>query len=201
MTQEPDEEAKVQQREVQRMLGRCLLRLQQYERLIKAIMAANVVSAPLRELEAARAKRAKSVARKTLGTLVGELVGSFLVAGEPEMMQDAPDHCASVSVRFALGLSDEDYAQTEAELGELVLLRNTLVHHFIDQHDLWSLDGCRHAQESLNADYRRIDQHYQRLQSWAEDLGRMQRYLAEHVRSDEFRDQLFGDAVPTGPGG
>lgn len=22
------------------------------------------------------------------------------------------------------------------------LLRNTLVHHIIDQHDLWTLDGC-----------------------------------------------------------
>lgn len=22
------------------------------------------------------------------------------------------------------------------------LLRNTLVHHFIDQHNLWTLDGC-----------------------------------------------------------
>ena len=40
MTTPPvDGELQVSQREVQRLLGRCLLRLQQYEHLIKAIVA------------------------------------------------------------------------------------------------------------------------------------------------------------------
>lgn len=203
MIQEPDEEARAQQREVQRMLGRCLLRLQQYERQIKAIMADHEMSAPVQAVETARVKRAEGVARKTLGTLVGELVGSFLVGGEPEVVPDAPDdlsdHRATVSIRFTLGLSPEDYAQTETELRELVQLRNTLVHHFIDQHDLSSVEGCRRAQEALEADYRRIDQHYQRLRSWAEDMDIARRHVAEYARSDEFRDLVISGAVPAGP--
>lgn len=203
MIQEPDEEARAQQREVQRMLGRCVLRLQQYERQIKAIMADHEISARVQEVETARAKRAEGVARKTLGTLVGELVGSFLVAGEPDDIPDTPDdpsdHRATVSIRVRLGLSAEDYAQTETELRELVQLRNTLVHHFIDLHDLWSVEGCRRAQEALDADYMRIDQHYQRLLSWAEDMDTARRHVAEHARSDEFHEWVVSGTVPAGP--
>lgn len=203
MTQEPDEETKAQQREVQRMLGRCMLRLQQYERQIKAIMAAHEISAPIQELQDAQSKRAESVARKTLGTLVGELVGSFLIAGEPDTMPDLQDdtsgHRATVSIRFTLGLSAEDYAQTEAELRELVQLRNSLVHHFIDQHDLWSVEGCKRAQEALDADFRRIDTHYHRLRTWAEDIQRAGQQVEEYVQSDEFRDKVFSDTVLDSP--
>ena len=184
------------------MLGRCMLRLQQYERLIKAIMAGHEISAPVQEVEAARAKRAEVAGRKTLGTLVGELVGSFLVAGEPDDIPDTPDdpsdRRATVSIRFKLSLSAEDYAQTETELRELVQLRNTLVHHFIDLHDLWSVEGCRRAQEVLDADYMRIDQHYQRLWSWAEDMDRALRDVAEYARSDEFRELVVSGTVPAG---
>ena len=38
------EELKTRQHEVQRLLGRCLLRLQQYEKLVKAIVAHHQVS-------------------------------------------------------------------------------------------------------------------------------------------------------------
>ena len=35
------------QREVQRLLGRCLLRLQQYERLLKALVAHHELAGPM----------------------------------------------------------------------------------------------------------------------------------------------------------
>jgi len=39
------------QREVQRLLGRCLIRIQQYERLIKAIVAHHDISGPAHALD------------------------------------------------------------------------------------------------------------------------------------------------------
>jgi len=45
-TQPLEEELQTLQRDVQRMLGRCLLRLQQYEKLMKAIVAHHEISAP-----------------------------------------------------------------------------------------------------------------------------------------------------------
>lgn len=52
MTAVSDEALQALQHEVQRLLGRCLLRLQHYERLIKAIMADYEISGPARALEA-----------------------------------------------------------------------------------------------------------------------------------------------------
>jgi hypothetical protein len=50
------------QREVQRLLGRCLVRLQQYERLMKSILAHHELSGPLHQLEAQRVERLESFA-------------------------------------------------------------------------------------------------------------------------------------------
>jgi hypothetical protein len=143
-------------REVQRLLGRCLLRLQQYERLIKSMVAHHEISGPIHTLEAVQAERIANTARLTLGTLVGDLLGSYLVPNEIgtpiEAMASCPDDAISFGMRMHLELSDSDFAQTENELKELVLLRNNLVHHFIDQHDLGSLDGCRSATDEAVAE-------------------------------------------------
>lgn len=52
------------------------MRLQLYERLLKTIVAHGEISGPVRDLEASRAGRVESAARKTLGTLIGEFLGS-----------------------------------------------------------------------------------------------------------------------------
>ena len=132
------------QQDVQRLLGRCLLRLQQYERLMKAIVAHHEISGPAHSLEAIRAARIEDAATKTLGTLVGQLFGSYVVTdgnGGEERDDDLPGDVISFRTRVQLSLSAQDYANTQADLKDLVSLRNTLVHHFIDQHDLWTVDG------------------------------------------------------------
>lgn len=99
-------------------------------------------------------------------------------------------------MRIHLSLSAEDYAQTQDGLRELVSLRNNLVHHFIDQHDLWTLGGCREAHEALAAAYARIDQHFERLRGWAEHMDQARRLAAEFVQPDTFRDLVIHDIAP-----
>ena len=74
-----DEDLQAQQREVQRLLGRCLLRLQQYERLMKGIVAHHDISGPAHELASVRAARVHEASMKTLGTLVGRLFVSCIL--------------------------------------------------------------------------------------------------------------------------
>ena len=69
MTNFADNDLLTLQHEVQRLLGRCLLRLQQYERLIKAMVAHHRLSGPIHDLERSRAAQVDATARKTLGTL------------------------------------------------------------------------------------------------------------------------------------
>ena len=169
-----DEELQTLQREVQRMLGRCLLRLQQYEQLMKAIVAHHEISASGSPLESNQAERIADAANKTLGTLVGTLLGTYVTSGEQDEVAepDTPDNIISFKMKMSLRMSAEDFDTTQNDLKELVLLRNNLVHHFIDQHDLWSQDGCRGAQESLAAAYSRVDQHFEQLRGWAEHMDR-----------------------------
>jgi hypothetical protein len=84
MTTLSDDALQALQRKVQRFLGRCLLRLQQYERLIKAIVAHHEISgtADADALEADRAARVAANGCKTLGKLVGDLLGSYVVTNE-----------------------------------------------------------------------------------------------------------------------
>lgn len=202
MTSSTDDALPMLQREVQRLLGRCLLRLQQYERLLKAIMAHCEIAGPVRALETAREARIAETGRKTLGQLVGELLGSFVLPNADDTplgtTSSFADDIDSFSLRINLGLSDADFARTENELKELVVLRNGLVHHFIDQHDLGSLDGCRNGQDALVATYGRIDKHFVRLREWAKDMEQCRRLVAEFIQSDEFRDLDVNGILPDG---
>jgi len=178
MTTLSDDTLQTLQHEAERLLGRCLLRLQQYERKIKAIMSHHEVSGSA----SVRASRIAGTARKTLGSLVGDLLGSYVVTNEIgtflEATTSSPEDVPSVSMRMWVELSDADYARTKNELEEFVILRNNLVHHFIDQHDLGTLDGCRAAHDALASAYSRIDQHFEQLQEWVEDSVNVSRTLA-----------------------
>ncbi len=202
MTKSSDDEAKALQRDVQRLLGRCMLRLQQYERQIKTIVANQEFSGAVHDLEAVRAARVDGAARKTLGALVGEFLGSFKLSGDtvtsPEAAADPPDGGATVSFRMGWSLQEDDLERVKAELKELVQLRNNLVHHFIDQHDLWSVDGCHRAQAALIADYDRIDQCYGRLEDCATEMDQMLHYAAESAQTETFRDLVIHGIAPDG---
>ena len=164
-------------------------------------MAHHKISRPVHDLETLKAARIADTARKTLGALVGELLGSVVTnqTDTPdEETTSFPEDVNSVSMSIHKGLTDADFAQTENELKELVLLRNNLVHHFIDQHDLWSLDGCRGAHDALVADFNRIDQHYERLRRWAEGLERTKRMMADLIRSDVFHELVVNGIAPDG---
>ncbi len=195
-----NEELQTLQREVQRMLGRCLLRLQQYEQLMKAIVAHHEISASGSPLESNQAERIADAANKTLGTLVGTLLGTYVTSGDQDDVAepDAPDNIISFKMKMSLRMSAEDFDTTQNDLKELVLLRNNLVHHFIDQHDLWSQDGCRGAQESLVAAYSRVDQHFEQLRGWAEHMDQARRLAAEFAQSDAFRDLVINGIAPDG---
>ncbi|MCA1775734.1 MAG: hypothetical protein LC676_09045 [Loktanella sp.] len=133
------------QQEVQRLLGRCMLRLQQYERVIKVLVAHHSLSGPIHDLERVCTARIDGTAGKTLGSLVGELIGSYVVADgirPPEdAMTDSPEAPDWFAMHMAVRLPDTDFARVACELREMVDLRNDLVHHFNVLHLVCSRRG------------------------------------------------------------
>ena len=189
------------QHEVQRLLGRCLMRLQQYEQLLKSMIAAQQFSGTPETLPHIIDVRKAEASGKTLGKLIGRLMGDYIMKEGSEPPDDAPDH-HSDSIHFAfriqLNLPDESYESIKADLRELVTLRNALVHHFIEMHDLWTVDGCLHAQDALSHSYAKIDRQFEQLSTFAGDMVETRRMAAEAMQSPQFRDMLVNGIAPNG---
>jgi len=202
MTMSNDDELRTLQQDVQRLLGRCMLRLQQYERLIKAMVADHKLSGQMDALKQIRSAQIDATAGKTLGTLVGDLIGSYVVADEinppEETTTNSPENVNWFAMHMTLGLPDAEFVRVKRELREMVLLRNNLVHHFIDQHDISSSDGCCGAQKTLITAYALIDQHLGQLWQWAETMVKTRQAMSEALLSEKVIDFVVNGISPDG---
>jgi hypothetical protein len=206
MTTPPtDDPLQTLQHEVQRLLGCCLLQLQQYERLFKTIVAHHKIAVPAHNTELINpesilTERVANTNSKTLGTLVGQFIGSCAVPHEgdtpAEVSESAPENDNSIELLMQISFSAEDYVRTEKDLKELVSLRNNLVHHFINQHDLQNLDGCRGAHDALITAYSRINQRFEQLRGWAKQMDQTRQMMVKHVQSDAFYDFRVNGIAP-----
>lgn len=190
------------QREVQRLLGRCMLRLQQYETLMKDILARHELSATLSSLEAQLGQRSDRFSGKTLGQLVQSFFDSYVVASGREV--DPPRSPAIHPAQFAFAyklsiqMSNDDHAKVKSSIDEMVSLRNELVHHFTGRFDLGSTHGCVEAAKHLEASYVQIDNHYAELKAWANDLNEILVQMANWMRSKEFEELILNGVSPDG---
>lgn len=193
------DELKVAQHEVQRLLGRCLLRLQQYEILMKRILALHDVSGPSTELVARRDKRVTKLATTNLGLLAKRLFESFVVvrdgsASDSETCSFEKGAEDQVRIRTVtrMEMEPKDFATTKKAVEDLVQMRNSLVHHFIEEFDMWSEDGCAKGVQHLVACYGRIDGHFDQLRSWATAMQEATQVQMSFVNSPAFVDFLDG---------
>lgn len=171
-----------------------MLRLQEYERVLKRILANHEFAGPVESLETQLAAQDEKFAGKTLGNLVSSLFERLAVPEgykrdllpEDDLQLDRP--CFAFSYRIAMEPSK--LAETRAALVELVGLRNELVHHFIERFDLYSDEGCTAAVEHLRGCYERIDFHHRQLMAWVHGLEQAGAQMASFAQSEAFRDVL-----------
>ena len=183
---------------MQQRLGQCVVQLQAYEGLIKAILAECEVSGTANGTD--RDARAADTGRKTLGVLVGQLMGSFLTA-EPQTSAPADepkpaDGLASFRIRMQIGIPADEFARIECDLKDFVCLRNELIHQFIERHDLKTANGCRAAEGALIAAHCRIERHWDDLKQWAQDLIQTRQQFVDLLGSEMVRGILVSGKVP-----
>lgn len=189
------------QRDVQRKLGRCLVRLQQYEILLKAMVAHGDIEGPPEQLQALQAEKIASAKKKTMGTLVGLLTENYLTAGGVE--EDGDDESPGnggmwVRHRFQMSLDAERYEAVKTDLKELVDLRNELVHHFLERFNIWEEEGCTAADAFLEESYETIDGHYLTLREWARGMDNARTMMASFMETTAFKDMFFDGIQPDG---
>ena len=186
------------QRDVQRKLGRCLIRLQQYEILLKALVAHADIAGPPTELQAVQDAQLACTQKKTLGTLVGMLTERHLTSADEDDGTEEPlgDGGIWFRFRFNLGLDANQHQATAAALKELVDLRNELVHHFLQRFNIWEPQGCIAADAYLDASYETIDGHYLTLRGWAQGMDEARAAMASFMRTAAFEDLLVNGIAP-----
>ncbi|UVM20057.1 OST-HTH/LOTUS domain-containing protein [Pseudomonas wadenswilerensis] len=199
VTTMPSDDVPAIQHIVQRKLGRCLLRLQQYERQLKAIVAHVELSGAADRLSIIREQKIAYAQNKTMGTLMGILTESFLTPPLPneEESQIQANVGDQIGLRYGcrLEMTAEHYEAMKADLKELVDLRNKLVHHFIERFDLWSESGCQAADGFLEESYETINRHCLNLQCWVKTLFEARAKIASFIQSQSLEDVFDGIRV------
>ncbi|MDT7517964.1 hypothetical protein RAE19_04295 [Rhodoferax sp. TBRC 17660] len=191
------------QREVQRKLGRCLIRIQQYELLLKEMLAKREVS-----LQTGRKGLVPEDSEsnfKTLGQLAGELTDEYFQPTLTDAETPLPDKSTdekeqppgSFHLSFSVSIAPEAHAKMVKELQELVDLRNDLVHHFLEGQDLLSEQGCIAADMYLQDCYSEIDRHLASLREWAKSSNESKLSMAAFVISPEFQEFLLAGMKPS----
>lgn len=190
------------QRDVQRLLGRCMLRLQQYERLLKAILASHELAGTADTLEVQRAERAEKVSGLSLGLLAKAMFETYVVPEgfERDLLPDSktPTDRISMAFSFRLSMSPEDWKQTKAAIEDLVDMRNDLVHHLIERYNVWTEEGCAAAARHLDDCYQRIDRHFNELLAWNKGMEEARGMAAQFAQSPVFLDLLLNGIAPDG---
>jgi len=193
-------------REVHRKFGRNLLRLQQYEKLVKILVAEQTLSGNVNDLGNARSLRHETVANKTLGQVVGDLVGNFIAPAKTttDSIDNDEDECDPTlpffQANFRIEFSEENFKRTKQNLTNLVDLRNELVHHFLDKHDLMTEPGCLAADAYLDECFKQIDAYWIELQQWAKHSDDLRTQLASYMKTPEFRDFIKHGIMPGNAG-
>lgn len=203
-TPSPSEDFVVVQREVQRKLGRCLIRLQQYEMLLKSLVAVQEIAGTLSELPGIVPRQQSALSKKTLGHVVGLMTDNYLAPplspdNEPKDEDDstAPNE-SWFAVRFQIELPAKKHERAVADLAALVSLRNELVHHFLENQDIWTEAGCVEANAYLVSCYQQIDERYEELRAWANSSLAARQAMADILGTPEVRDCLEHGILPGG---
>ncbi|MCJ2184712.1 OST-HTH/LOTUS domain-containing protein [Novosphingobium sp. 1949] len=198
MSQSPPNALQVIQRELSEKLGQCVLNMQTYETLIKSIIAHHEISGSTLSVDTD--SRTMNSRKKTLGTLVNEMLGSFLTAEETSRHSDAAfgqhGDGPSFHIKIGIAVSADDYNQIVRDLKDFVSLRNDLIHHFLERHDIASYDGCRVAEKALIEANHQIERHLDDLRTWGKDLDQAKLAMAELVQSAVVQDFLVTGKIP-----
>lgn len=191
MQQQLDEFIPILQGRVFHKVGRCLLRLQQYEQWMKTLLTnRELVGNTAADLQQGLAKRKDKFGTQTLGQLLAELTGRHLQPAQDERQDQLADTGLDepmFSIRFSQEMDEEQYQKTCQDLKDLLALRNELVHHLIERFDLLTKESCLAALRYLDDALQKIADHRQELRDWLKSHLAAREAAVELLRSPDFQ--------------
>lgn len=182
-------------------LGRCLVRVQSIELVLKRLLASRSFGGTVQELETWMTARHSDYATNTLGTLVNELLERYLVSESYEA-QEAPDPPESTHIYFrfenVVTMEDARLLEMRALFKSLVATRNDIVHHLVERFPLKTPEGCAEAHAVLAAFESTLGAVGDELKRWTEARDKALQVHAEFMKSPDFHNYLMDGILPDG---
>lgn len=182
-------------------LGKTLVRVQALELLLKRLLASRSFGGTVEDIETWMSKRHADYATNTLGTLVNELLASYLVS-DSYVAEEAPDPPTDTHIYFrfesVVTMESERLLEMRTLFKGLVATRNDIVHHLAELFPLKTLDGCREASAFLANFESNLRRAGEELKGWAETHDKAVRLHAEVLKSPEFNNYLLDGILPDG---
>jgi hypothetical protein len=194
-------ELRTAQDDVHLRLGKCLVQIQAVEYILKRLLAVRSFGGAIDTLEMQLATRHEDYKTNTLGTLVKELLMVFALprGKEPPSAKEDPN-CDKIQLHFSMSMqfAEEELADISQSLGNLVALRNKVVHHLLELHPLRTIEGCQQAVRFLE-DFAALTAHHRKqLEEWAEVHDKAKLAMSEFMQTPAYRDMLIDGIFPDG---
>lgn len=180
------------QEELQRKVGRNLLRFQQIERLMKHLVINARLTTSASGIPPAQAERKAKIQTRSMGQVLKQFFED--VVGEPKEDDSATTPVATAQVtttfRVYVGADAEQIRQYQDQFGQMLEQRNQLVHHFLSEWPLSSEAAIRAAIEHLDLQRKQVIPLHDHLQSMVDQLRDTHKELAAFLNSEEGHRQF-----------
>ena len=173
-----------------RKIGRNVVNLQRFERMLKLIIVRSNVQGYASELAKIHQDRTKETSHRTLGLLVKEFLDTVYSTDDP--FSEGPADALNeiwISHAFRVQANADSISKRERELREVVEERNSLIHHWLAEVDFDSIDECQELISRLDAQDDRLKPHYESLMRELGDMQAAQNELRRLLEA-ELRESL-----------
>jgi hypothetical protein len=174
-----------------RKIGRNVVNLQRFERMLKLIIVRSNIKGYASELAKVHQARTKEASHKTLGSLVREFLKIVYDTEDPHSSDPADDlNEIWLSHAFRIESNAGLISRRERELQEVVEERNLLIHHLLAEVDFDSVDECQKLISQLDEQNDRLTPHFDWLMQLIGSIQIAQQELAKQLEN-QLRESLL----------
>ncbi|WP_315808057.1 hypothetical protein [Pseudomonas sp. C9-3] len=149
--------------EVFRLLGKMIVNLQNYERMLKTLVSSsNVHFLPDHPGDPFEPSRSR-VSKMTLGMLAREFTTGTMATNDA-LDEEPPE--VHFGFRFRIQSEGPILEMLDQDIRQLVQIRNDLAHHFTAMFDLSTTAGCELAIAHFEENTPFVHEQYQSMHSW-----------------------------------
>ncbi|MBL3556875.1 MULTISPECIES: OST-HTH/LOTUS domain-containing protein [Marinobacter] len=193
-------------RNIVALVGKCILKLQNYELGLKRFLATSEFSVTAGEPSTNLHQRRQRYSGMTLGQLIKEFTGSYISLESPEGSDEETEangkeahYSPEFQLQFSIKLNEDEYITFCESLSTLVTLRNEIVHQFLSKHALQNQSGCLDAEKYLTEALDLIDHHVGKLNEFFEFRATAGRYLIQSMESGDLYHYMTFGFIPGQP--